>query len=77
MGSVERDIIKFMYEKRRPVSIKEISEAAEISWVTTRGWLRVLESKGVVRRCGKKKKGKDKIRERWELNYILLDKILG
>jgi DNA-binding transcriptional ArsR family regulator len=70
-GKRERAIILVIYEAQRPMSIKEIAEKTDMSWITIRGWLKVLYSKGFV---VKRKSGNSS--KKWALNYDLIDDIL-
>ena len=42
----EKAIMRVLYEARKPMSIREISEKADMSWVTVRKYLNTLERRG-------------------------------
>jgi len=43
----EREILRVLYESRKPMSIREIAEKANMSWVTAKKHLKKLEERGL------------------------------
>ena len=55
----ESGIIRALYRKRRPMSLREISKVADSSWVTTRKYTNRLVKRNIaVLRTGKLKRPK-------------------
>ena len=43
----EREILRVLYESRKPMSVREIAEKADMSWVTVKKYLKKLEKRGL------------------------------
>jgi len=74
----ERAILQTLHIERRPMTIKELAEETDISWVTIKNYLRKLEQrKYIIRRISKKteKDIKENTNKRiaWAINYKSLE----
>jgi len=45
----EKAILKVIYDSRRFMTIRDIAKKADLSWVTTRKYLKKLQEKGYVK----------------------------
>lgn len=80
LNGYERAILKALHSSMRPMSAREVSEKAGISWVTARKYLRRLAEKGLVEESSGEKgflrallpisgEGAGRERSAWELNW--------
>ena len=45
----EREIIRVLYRERRPLSFNELAEMADLSWATTKKYVKKLKQEGIVK----------------------------
>lgn len=45
----EKEIIRVLYKVRRPLSFRELSMLSNLSWATTKKYVKILEKKGIVK----------------------------
>jgi len=64
----EKIILKTIFSERKPLSIKELSEKADMSWSTVSKYSKKLQKENIVIKKGEKEKGNKKV----VLNYALL-----
>jgi predicted ArsR family transcriptional regulator len=44
----EREILRTLYSERRPMSLRELSDKADVSWVTAKKYTDNLNEKGII-----------------------------
>lgn len=64
----EKAILKTLFDERRPMSLKELSEKSDMSWITTKKYVKSLENHDIVLN----KKENKKSNERFALNFTIL-----
>lgn len=62
----EKEILRLLYKENRPMTIREIAEKVDMSWVTARKWLNILKNKGLVKHGKKKTTQKGKGEEKYQ-----------
>lgn len=45
----EREILRILYTERRPLSFNELAKMSQLSWATTRKYVKKLEDKTLVK----------------------------
>jgi predicted transcriptional regulator len=52
----EKWMLKAMYQEHRPMSVREISQKAHISWITADKYIPELLKKGIIKKYTNKKR---------------------
>lgn len=78
--SQEARMLQILYKVPRSLTINELSQKSNISWITTDTYLKKWKEKGLVMPIDKEvysqKLGKNIKREEWEINRELVNKII-
>lgn len=63
----QKEIVNAMHRLRKPATVYEIAETSQISWITVKNNLAVLEKNGLVTDKTEKK------RQLWTIKYEVFD----